>query len=422
MKLRIAVVGGGASGLAAAIAAARCGAQVTVLERGRQFGRKILASGGGRCNFTNSCILPERYHGGSPDFIREAISRFGFQEALAFFSDLGLLAVEERDGRVLPRCGKAQAVLDVLKAELERLGVEIRLGVEAAQVLQEGGGFIIKTVAVPWKDEGSPIEASGELSCDRVILACGGISYPQLGAGEGAYTLARSLGHTVTALSPAQVPLCVKENALKRLHGLRVKAAVKTFRSQREAAQSEGEVLFTDYGISGPAALDVSRAALRDPGQGPAQGSLNLFPESSPQELRAMIEARWTGRSQRPLKDFFLGMFPAQLSGALMDALSWDARRSLDSLGREGPQRVAALLQDWRFEITAGRPWSEAMVTAGGVNTDEVDPHTFESRKVGGLYLTGELLDVDGDSGGFNLHFAWASGLSAGRAAAIVDA
>lgn len=414
MGLRVAVVGGGAAGMAAAVAAARGGARVTLLERGHSLGRKVLASGAGRCNLSNDRILPENYHGAKPSFMKEALSRF---RADRFFSELGLLTAAEADGRIFPRCGKSQAVLDVLKAELERLKVEVRLGAEAAAIERAGPGFKLRTNKVPWKKDEAP-SAGEELACDRLILSCGGAGYPQLGGGESGYALAKVLGHSVTPLFPALVPLLVKDAAIKRLHGLRLEAGLKVFSGARELCRSRGEVLFTDYGLSGPAALDVSREAVRALAQGPVTAGIDLFPEFSPQGLRAMLAGRWPSRSARPLKDLFLGMFPAQLSAALIDSLGWDASRPLDSLGRDAAERLAARLQDWRCEVSGARGWSEAMVTAGGICADEVDPKSFASRKAPGLFLTGEMLDVDGDSGGFNLHFAWASGLAAGQAAA----
>jgi predicted Rossmann fold flavoprotein len=417
MASRIVVIGGGASGLAAAIAAARSTAQVTLLERGHSLGRKILASGGGRCNLANSRIAPERYHGAKPAFLREALSHF---KSDRFFADLGLLTVTESDGRIFPRCGKSHAVLDVLKAELERLKVTVHLATEAASIKREGAGFLIKTAAVPWKKDAPAPTAHGpaEIICDKIILACGGASYPQIGGGLSGYELAKSLGHSVTPLSPALVPLLVEDNGVKRLHGLRVEAGLRLFSAQRELCSSRGEVLFTDYGISGPATLDVSRDAVHTVARAPVQGSLDFFPEFTEDGLREMIAGRWAGRLKRPLKDFFIGMFPAQLSGAIADSLSWDVNRPLDSLGGDAAEKMAQALQDWRFEVIAARGWSEAMVTAGGVSTEEVDPKSFGSRKAAGLFLTGEMLDVDGDSGGYNLHFAWASGVAAGYAAA----
>ncbi|MDD5656281.1 MAG: NAD(P)/FAD-dependent oxidoreductase [Elusimicrobia bacterium] len=402
MAPRVAVVGAGASGLAAAVAAARRGAQVVVIERFHAPGRKILASGGGRCNLTNSRIRPENYHGGSPGFVREALRNFS---AADFFSRLGLLTREEPDGRIFPRCGKAQAVLDVLKNELERLGVELRLGVEAGAARRSERGFSLRV-------------ASEELHCDRLILACGGRAAPQLGAGENAYALAEALGHGVTPLFPALVPLCVKESGIKRLHGLRVEAGLRLLDGAREVCRSQGEVLFTDYGLSGPAALDVSREASRGEARG---GTLDLFPEFTPQGLRAMLLRRWHASPARPLKDFFAGMLARQLSGAVMDALGWDARRPLESLGGKAVERLAGLLSQWPFELAGTRPWSDAMVTAGGIRLDEIDPRTMASRKVPGLFIAGELLDVDGDSGGYNLHFAWASGLAAGLGATLSE-
>ena len=417
----VVIVGGGAAGLAAAIAAARDQAQVTLLEKSHSLGRKILASGGGRCNLTNSKIAPERYHGGRTTFVREALAKFKAREAEAFFAQLGLLTLTEPDGRIFPRCGKSHAVLDVLKAELERLGVEIRLGVAVRGIKRADDGFVINTAAAPWKQNEPPAAADESLGCDRVILACGSASYPQLCGDEKACDLAKSLGHTATPLSPSLVPLTIKENAFKRLHGLRVEAGLRIFAGQREAARSRGEVLFTEYGLSGPATLDVSREAVLGLAQGPVQGSIDLFPEFTAPGLNALLAGRAATRSKQPLKNFFLGMFPAQLCGALLDTLAWDAHRPLDSLGRDAVERLARLLQDWRFTVTGNRPWSEAMVTAGGIRLDEVDPQDFQSRKTPGLFLAGEMLDVDGDSGGFNLHFAWASGLGAGRAAAALN-
>ncbi|MFA6002430.1 MAG: aminoacetone oxidase family FAD-binding enzyme [Elusimicrobiota bacterium] len=420
---KIVVIGGGASGLAAAVSAARHDAEVTVLERGHNLGRKILASGGGRCNLGHAHIQPEHYHGGRPAFLRDALAGFKTAETLRFFTSLGLLTVQEPDGRIFPRSGKSQTVLDVFKTELDRLSVRQYLGTEAVEVRRAGGGFVVQTAAagLPWrKSQGgeAPRPPAQALAADKVILACGGAAHPQLGAGEAAYALAKALGHTVTGLSPALVPLCLKSGALTRLHGLRANAAMRIYCAGRESAHSAGEVLFTEYGLSGPAVLDISREAARGLASGPVQGKLNLFPELAASDLKSLLEKRWAIMARRPLKDFFIGMFPHQLAGAVMDELGVDARRTPDSLGREGRERLAALLSGWDFTVNAARPWSEAMVTAGGISLDEVDPGDLQSRKTQGIYLTGEMLDVDGDSGGYNLHFAWASGVMAGLHAA----
>jgi predicted Rossmann fold flavoprotein len=393
---------------------------VTVVERGHILGRKVLASGGGRCNFTNSHMGPEHFHCARPRFIRDALTHFKTKDALNFFSGLGLLSVEESDGRYFPRCGKSQVLLDAITGELDRLQVSIQLGSDAETVQRHGKGFQIGIVPAPtpWQ-KGHGDRQAAELSCDRLILACGGASYPQLGAGQQAYELAKSLGHAVTTLSPALVPLCVKEGGLKRLDGIRLEASLRIFdRERKEVSRSQGEVLFTDYGLSGPAALDVSREAVLALGRGQVRGALNFFPEFSNEGLLAMLSGRWNACAKRPVKDFFIGMFPQQLSGSVIDALGWDAHRKLETLGRDAVHKVASRLSDWPFEVIGARPWPEAMTTAGGVNVEQVDPASFASRQIPGLFLTGEMLDVDGDSGGYNLHFAWASGSAAGRTAA----
>ncbi|HBL18738.1 MAG: hypothetical protein A2X36_05385 [Elusimicrobia bacterium GWA2_69_24] len=407
MEPRIAVVGGGAAGLVAALEAARAGAPVALLERGKALGRKILASGGGRCNLTHRDIRPERYHGGGGvrDLVGEALSGFDAAWARAYFEGLGLMLMSEPDGRVFPRCGRSRAVVDVLQAALNELGADIRLNAGVAAVEKDGEGFLLR------------LESGGDLRARSVVLCCGGPSYPQLGGSGSGPALAESLGHSCVAAAPALVPLRVKESWVKMLDGIRVEAALRAEAEGRTVAESRGELLFTAYGISGPAALDLSREALRALAGGRVSCAVDLFPEWGDGEFRKLLEERALRFGRRSLAGFLTGMLPGRLPEVFLEQQGLGPHDRVEALGAAGLEALQRGLKGWRFELLGPRPWEEAMVSSGGVSLPEVDPGSLESRKAPGLFLAGELLDVDGDSGGFNLHFAWASGARAGRAA-----
>ena len=230
--------------------------------------------------------------------------------------------------------------------------------------------------------------------------------------------MVESLGHKLTELTPALVPLCAGASWPQELDGVRVEAALRVEHSGRELAQARGELLFTDYGVSGPAALDVSREAARACLKGQVEGVVDLFPERSEGEFLAFLKKRAQRFKTRSLKGFFIGLLPEKVPAVLLKRLGLDAHAPASTLDEAELNRLGGTLKGWRFPVTGPRPWDEAMATAGGVRVPEVDPHTLESRKARGVYLAGEMLDVDGDSGGFNLQFAWASGMRAGSSAA----
>ena len=406
MSPTIIVIGGGAAGLAAALAAARSRAKVILLEKGRALGRKVLASGGGRCNLGNRDIRAQRYHGGDAAFAAQVLSGFGTAQARVFFEGLGLMLLEEPDGRIFPRCGRARAVVDLFRAALNELGADVRLNAGVGKIERDGPRWSVA------------LNGGARLPADSVVLCCGGAACPQLGGGEGGYALAQALGHSIVPVAPALVPLCAKEAWVKRLEGIRAEVLLRAESDEGPVAQSSGEILFTDYGISGPAALDVSREVVRSLGEGRVFCSVNLFPEFTEDRLSRFLEERAAKLCHRSLRGFLTGMLPDAMPSVFLDHYHLNAHERTDALGQEGLRRLCRALREWRFEAAGPRPWKEAMVSAGGVNVSEVDPRTLESRKATRLFLAGELLDVDGDSGGFNLHFAWASGLLAGAQAA----
>ncbi len=397
----VAIIGAGASGLASAVFAARAGAEVSVFEKNPAPAKKILASGAGRCNLTNRFVSPKRYHGGNPEFIRSAVCAFPSAKAVQFFAELGLVLAEERDGRIFPRSMKAQSVAEVLENALKRLRVRIFHSTEIVSVSKASGDFILKD------------KNGGVFRAGKAVLACGGAGYPQLGGGQSGYKLASLLGHTVTKITPSLVPLCVKEPFVKRMQGIRAQVSLKIL-EEGVHAFSRGEILFTAYGVSGPAVLDISRTAALRLEKGMALCSMDIFPEFSISELKQLFMKRCGLAPGVSWREFFAGLLERKIASELISSAGLAPDRCADE---RSAAQLAHTAKDWRFEIAGARPWNEAMISAGGVSLDEVNQGDFQSKKIPGLYITGELLDVDGDSGGFNLHFAWASGFSAGSSA-----
>jgi len=388
----------------AAVFAAREGAEVTVLEKEGMPGRKLSASGNGRCNITNNRAAPERYFAGR-EAVAAALSAFGVEETKKFFESLGLPIKEEDEGRIFPRCERAPAVLATLKDEAERLGAKILCGsgVNAARRTQSG----------------FEISAGGTaFTADSLVLACGSCAYPQIGGAEEGYRLAKAFGHSVTPLTPSLVPLAIKEKSVARLSGIRTQARLTAFLGDERISESAGELLFANYGISGPAALNLSRECARRLKEGTISVSVNLFPEYQEREAAQLIAKRWEQFSGRPAKRFFLGLLHESISNLVMDMTGLDRNAACSGSGPGALARVQKALLDWRIEVTGHRPWNEAMVCAGGVSVSEIEPAEMRSLKTQGLFLAGELLDVDGPTGGYNLQFAWSSGKTAGTFAA----
>lgn len=406
--MRVAVIGGGASGMVAAIAAARSGASVAVFERGERVGRKLLATGNGRCNLTNLDLAPGHFHGRQPAFPLTVLRAFDARRALEFFDALGIAGKVEDRGRVFPRSGQASSVLDALRWEMEDLGVQVHCGSAVREVRRMPPGF------------GIVAGEGGAFPADRVVLATGGRAAPNLGADGSGYALARALGHTVIEPFPALAPLRLSSPWLRTLQGVRFEGAVEAWANGRRLAGSRGEVLFTDHGASGPAVLDVCRGATEALlGGEPVELRITVVEELDLDALAVEIGRRLDALPRRTVPAALVGFLNKRLlPPVLREAGLPDLDRPAGNVSGDERRRIASLLKDWRFPVIGPGPWASAQVTAGGVDVSEVDPATLESRRVRGLYLAGELLDVDGDCGGFNLHWAWASGHVAGGSAA----
>ncbi|MDD8025933.1 MAG: aminoacetone oxidase family FAD-binding enzyme [Acidobacteriota bacterium] len=397
----VVVIGGGAAGLPAAIAAARAGAAAVILERLPRPGKKILATGGGRCNLSHEPLAASAFASAPPTLIESVLGRPGGNATLDFFRGLGL-ATSVEDGRVYPVTRQAATVLKLLEREARERGVAVETGCEVTDLKPRGGGFTLAA-------------ADGRTFAARaVILAAGGKCYPALGSNGSGYDLARGFGHRIVPPVPSAVPLVVKDKLCHLLQGLKLAARVSALVGGRVVAQAEGDLLFAAYGLSGTAVLDVSEPlsiALNREGRGDAAVAVDLVPflslEDLAKEFRGRLDAGWLE------SDLASGLLPEKLA-ALAPSFVPTSSASLEA--RAGA--LAAALKDKRLAVLGTRGWNEAEFTSGGVDAGEVDPATLESRKQPGLFLAGEVLDVQGPRGGYNLAWAWTSGLVAGAAAA----
>ncbi len=401
---RIAVIGGGASGLIAACFAAGGGNIVEMFEKQKKIGRKILVSGNGRCNITNSNISAEKYHGKNPMAVNTIFARFNFDDTIAFFRSIGLPIVEEEKGKMFPASLQASAVVRLFEYELKHRGVHLLLHRKIELIERQGEGFRLVTAG------------QEEHSFDSVILSAGSCACPPAGGSGDGYELARQLKHSVREPFPAILPINIPLKALHRLQGVKWDCAVKVLRGDRMVASSAGELLFTAYGISGPASLDVSRA-VNDLVMRNVVPTiiLDLFPRHTEQELLALLEDLWMD-SSKSVGFSLVGILKTPMPEVLLHIAGIDPGKKSGDLSREERRKLAGILKSLRIEPGKPRGFNEAVVAAGGVDIDEIDCTTMESRKIRNVYITGELLDIDGNSGGYNLQFAWSTGAIAGKA------
>lgn len=398
--MKVVIIGGGASGLMAAITAAENGHSVTVLERQARVGRKLSATGNGRCNLSNIHADITRYHGENTKFMLPAMEELNPGRAIELFRSLGLVTVTEPDGKVYPFSDQAGSVVDILRFSCDGLGVNTVTGAEVTAVKKSGGGFKVVT--------------DGEsYTCDRVIVCCGGCAGGKLGGTMSGYELLSSLGHRRTKLYPALVQLKTETEFVKSLKGVRADAAVTLKKGGAVLAQSAGEVQFTEYGLSGPAIFEVSRAASVS-GEGTAV-TLDLMRGLSESETLDFIFTRKYTHPELTNENLLTGMLHNRLGRTVIRACGLDLNASVEALSDRDAGRIGRTVKDFRLKVTGTTGFDGAQVTAGGMDTGEFDPKTLESRIVKGLYAAGEVLDIDGDCGGFNLQWAWASGRLAGQ-------
>lgn len=406
---RVIVIGGGASGLMAAIAAAGQGARVVLAEKNRLPGKKLLATGNGRCNFSNRDQRLSHYRSGQPELVKAVLEAFSMEDTVSFFEELGIL-VKDRAGYLYPASGQASSVAEVLRLEVRRLSgqrmIKEAYNTEVLSVKKEGGVFRVETEG--WTYEG-----------EAVVLACGSEAAPKTGSTGDGYRFAQSLGHRVIPPLPALTGLYAYENDRGALAGVRADAKVTLFIDHERAAEEEGEVQFASYGLSGIPVFQVSRYVSRALPEGrDCEIELDLCPGRSAQELEALIRGRKERLGERRGTDILLGMFPEKLSAVLLGRAGISLKKSRREWTDADCVRLTGQIKGLSFRIFGCRGYEQAQVCTGGVPLSELKGSTMESAVVPGLYLAGELLDVDGACGGYNLQWAWSSGYLAGLNAA----
>ena len=397
----IGIIGGGASGMAAALAAAENKEnRVVLFERQARVGRKLQATGNGRCNLTNLNGELSHFHGDDPEFAQPALTGFGHQDTLKWFRGLGLFTVAEPSGRVYPYSDQANSVVDVLRFALEKENIQQELGFEVTRLRRTQEGFLVE-------GQGSAIR------CDRVIVACGGLAGTKLGGSMSGYQLLRSMGHKVTKLRPTLVQIKCGWSGVTALKGVRANCGAAILHDGALHAKSVGELQFTEYGLSGPVIFEISRDVCRGGGEWICR--LDFMPDTSIDELKAELICR----SHRELScdDLLTGILHNRLGRVLTKAAGISAGAPVSCLTEGQIDGVCAAVKCFDIALTEPMGMDSAQVTAGGAVTAEFDPMTMESRLVPGLYACGEVLDIDGDCGGYNLQWAWSSGRCAGLSA-----
>lgn len=405
MSNKIIIIGGGASGMLAAISAKRSGADVIVLERNSRVGKKILATGNGRCNYTNINLNINNYHGNNPKFAYSALSSFDVNQTIDFFERIGITPAIEEDGKVFPLSFQSSSVLDVLRYEIENLGIE--LVTEAYVVsIKKKKRFIIKT------KDGRVFES------DKLILATGGNAMPISGSDGNGYTLAKSFGHSIVDVFPGLVQLNLEGKIFKQVSGVKFPGVAKLYSKGKLLVEDMGDILFTNYGISGPPILQISRTALENiRNKKDLELIISIIHSKTKDELVEYLEKRFSYMPKKNLEEALIGLINKRLINPILKEINLDRNKNVGNVSKEDIYNLASILTSWSFNIVGSQGWGQAQVTAGGVSTDEVDNQTMESKLVKGLYIVGELLDIDGDCGGFNLQWAWSSGYIAGLSA-----
>ncbi len=428
MTRRVVVVGAGASGLIAAGRAAELGAQVVLLDKMAEAGKKILISGKSRCNITNAAPLAEflSYYGPKGRFLTNAFHRFFRDELLALLGRYGVETQTERGGRVFPTSGQASDVRDALLRYAVDHGAQVRYQTEVNAVSASDG-----------RVEGVDVSRGGHLPADAVILATGGASWPDTGSTGYGYVMAQALGHTVEPLRAALVPLTVAERATaKALQGVSLRNVSCTFWKRAAGPQKAGgretklripyplpdtgELLFTHFGVSGPLILSASMEVVDALRAGHEVFlSIDLKPGMTEEEVHARLQRDFEAYPHRQLSTLLQEWVPSTLADVLAGLSPIEPERHVHRIRADERADLVRLLKDFRWTLTGSLPIAAGMVTAGGVSLKEVDPVTFESRKVRALYIVGELLDLAADTGGFNLQAAFSTGYLAGAAAAL---
>ncbi len=394
----IGIIGAGASGMAAAISAAKNpDAEVILMERQSRVGRKLQATGNGRCNLSNMGAGESSYHGEHPSFVLPALSAMSPEATLQWFADLGLYTVAEPSGKVYPYSDQANSVVDVLRLNLNQPNITLKLGFDAEKIQKADRSFSVIS-----KDE--------TVFCDKLIIACGGLASSKLGGTMSGYKLLGKLGHRATKLRPSLVQIKTSWGGITGLKGIRANCRVQILKDNTLFAQSTGELQLTEQGISGPVVFEISRDVCY--GGGEWSAVLDFLPDWSEEKLRMTLLQR--RETNLPMEDLLTGILHNRLGRVLCSTAGIKGKNYARELTDTEAEALCRAVKALEIELTEPLGMDSAQVTAGGVLTEQFDENTMESRLIPGLYACGEVLDIDGDCGGYNLQWAWSSGYVAG--------
>lgn len=410
MKSQILIIGGGASGLAAAISAASSGCPVKIIEQKDHVGRKILVTGNGRCNLTNLNQDPKNYRGNDPDFAKRVLESFGLKQTFNFFDSLGLF-LKDRDGYVYPYSDQASSVADALRSKCVQLGVEMQCHAKVEDIHYYNGKFHLTI-----RDSNGSLNT---IESKKVILSTGGMAAPQNGSDGSGLKLARQLGHRIINPVPALTGLYCKEKIFKNLSGVRTSARISLYINDRIFAKEEGELQLTNYGISGIPVFQISRyvsRALDDKMNVVVE--IDFMPEHKSEDLYVFVTHQLQINPHLTLSGMLCGILNKKLVQMIIKQLQLDPDSRLAELTTKKVHALLNQIKCFRTVIAHPNTFEFAQVCAGGIDTKEISSETLESKLFPGLYITGELIDIDGACGGYNLQWAWSSGCIAGKAAA----
>ncbi|MGB5506130.1 MAG: NAD(P)/FAD-dependent oxidoreductase [Sulfurovum sp.] len=395
------VIGAGAAGLIASITAARAGHKVMLLEQNNKIGKKILVSGNGQCNIDNKYINLNRFHSQNPAFIAAVLEDYGFEVVEKFFTSIGLELIEGKEGKMFPMSLQASSVVELLEYEAKKVGVEILCDCTVTYLNKEADTFTVET-------------SQGTKRCKKLLLASGSPAAPQLGGSNSGYAFASKMGHTLIPRHPSLVQLCSEEKWVKACAGVKVAGIAQLYANGEQITEKKGDLLFTNYGISGLAILDLSReVSTRLANYDYCELNLDLIPELSKEKLTNLLLNRLNEGSNKPLTTWLQGVLNKKLIHIILEQSKCKAKLESE-LNRKEVGKLVYAIKNLKLSINDTKGFKGAEVATGGINTTEVNPQTMESKLVPDLYFAGEILDVDGDRGGFNFHFAWVSGLRAG--------
>ncbi len=405
------IIGGGASGMMAAIIAKRRGKNIILLEKNAKLGRKILVTGNGRCNISNENTIedqrkPIHYMGRNPKFVLSVFNQFGIKETKKFFNELGIEFKEEDKGRLFPSSNQAQSVVDVLEYELQNLNIKIAEKNSPKKIIFNKDNSQYEVT----------ISDGRKLISKKIVVATGGLTLPTTGSNGDGYEYAKQFGHTILPTFPGYVAVKTKSPLCHFLQGVKLEVAVKAYSDGQELAENTGTIMFTHFGLSAPVILEISRVIANEitVKKNKVKVHVNFLPDVKKENLEKFVVERWAKSPNKSLGFSFVGLLPKKVFPAILDANDIDKDMKCSDVKKELRAKIINLLSEYEFIIDDIRDYKDAHFTAGGVDTKELNPKTLESKLQPGLYFSGEVMDIDGICGGYNLQWAWSTGAVVG--------